>query len=354
MRKPGSHLSVLVWGCCLLLSLGLTAQDQHFTQFYNSPLTLNPALTGAIEGTYRFSINYRDQGRSLVEVPFNTVSAAIDMRLGLDSRKRVRDDKAGIGMVFFSDRSAFANFYTNYIGLSGAFHKALDKQQNQFLSIGFQGGVGQRNVNYDNFRFDDQFDGSSNYDLPTGEVLPLNNFSYADLAVGLNYVYAPAGQFAIYLGGSMYHILEPEVGFYTAAEVPGSSRLYRKYSLHAGFRIPITSEIALLPRALGYLQGPHMAFNAGSNIRFAMGTGGQTALHLGGWGRLTNNELAPTTLDAMVGMVGIEYNSFLFGFSYDAKLLSIAAGGRSQGALEFSITYLGNYISNNGSLCPSF
>lgn len=354
MRKKWNRFSGFFSCCCLLLSLGLNAQDQHFSQFYASPLTLNPALTGAVEGTYRFAINYRDQGRSLVEVPYSTVSAAIDMRIGLDTRKRVRNDKAGIGMVFYNDRSAFANFYTNYIGISGAFHKALDKKKNQYLSLGFQGGVGQRNVNYDNFRFDDQFDGSSNYDLPTEEILPVNNFSYSDLAVGLNYAYAPVGQLGVYVGGSIYHILEPEVSFYTESEVPNSNTLYRKYSVHAGLQVPLSREVALFPRALTYIQGPHMAINAGSNIRFGFGNSNNAAIHFGGWGRLTNNTNTNITLDAIVGMMGIEYNSFLFGFSYDAKLLSIAADGRSQGALEFSITYIGNYINNNSSLCPSF
>lgn len=354
MQKKWSCFSGILCYCSLLFTSGLIAQDQHFSQFYASPLTLNPALTGAVEGTYRFGMNYRDQGRSLVEVPYSTISAAIDMRISLDTRKRVRDDKAGIGMVFYSDRSAFANFYTNYIGISGAFHKALDKKQNQFLSLGFQGGVGQRNVNYDNFKFDDQFDGSTSFDLPTDESLPVNNFSYSDLAVGLNYTYAPAGQFGLYLGGSIFHILEPEVSFYREAQVPGSNKLFRKYSLHAGFRVPLTKSIDLLPRALAYLQGPHLAFNTGSNFRFAFGTSNNTAIHLGGWGRLTNNENEQVTLDAVVGMFGIEYNSFLFGFSYDAKLLSISAGGRSQGALEFSITYIGNYQNDNSALCPTF
>ena len=354
MQNKWSRFSRWFTLCCSLLSIGLEAQDQHFSQFYASPLTLNPALTGAVEGTYRFAINYRDQGRSFVEVPYSTVSAAIDMRIGLDTRKRARDDKAGIGMVFYNDRSAFANFYTNYIGISGAFHKALDKKQNQFLSLGFQGGAGQRNINYDNFNFDDQFDGSGSYDLPTEEILPINNFSYSDLAVGLNYAYAPAGQLGVYLGGSIYHILEPEISFYTEAEVPSSNKLYRKYSFHAGLNVPITREVALTPRAVSYFQGPHMALNAGSNIRFGFGNGANAAVHIGGWARMTNNANAPMTLDAIVGMVGVEYNSFLFGFSYDAKLLSIAAGGRSQGALEFSITYIGNYINDNSALCPSF
>jgi hypothetical protein len=60
------------------------------------------------------------------------------------------------------------------------------------------------------------------------------------------------------------------------------------------------------------------------------------------------------TWDAAVAMLGVEYNSFLIGFSYDAKILSFTSGGRPQGALEFSVTYIGNYENSSNSLCPSF
>ena len=39
----------------------LVAQDPHFSQFYASPLTLNPALTGKFDGTFRLAANYRNQ-----------------------------------------------------------------------------------------------------------------------------------------------------------------------------------------------------------------------------------------------------------------------------------------------------
>jgi len=332
----------------------LEAQDQHFSQFYASPLTLNPALTGAFNGSYRFGMNYRDQGRSLVEVPYSTISAAIDVRFGLDSRRRARRDKAGVGMVFYNDRSQSVNFFTNYIGVSGAFHKALSKNEDQYLSIGFQGGVGQRNVNYDNFSFDDQFDGSSNFDLPSGEVLPENNFSYSDLATGINYSYTPEGRIGFYLGAGLHHILEPQISFYTLAEEPGTSLLYRKYTAHIGLKIPVGNKVEFSPRALAYFQGPHTAYNGGANLRFEFGSKDNAAFHIGGWGRLTTNVASTISLDSAVFFTGLEFNSFLVGFSYDAKLLSISTGGRSQGALEFSITYIGNYDNSADLMCPAF
>ena len=50
----------------LLLLIGFPllktfAQDANFSQFYASPLTLNPALTGKFHGTLRVAGNYRNQ-----------------------------------------------------------------------------------------------------------------------------------------------------------------------------------------------------------------------------------------------------------------------------------------------------
>ncbi len=45
----------------LLLGIGFagvaTAQDPNFSQFFSSPLTLNPALTGKFDGSYRIALS---------------------------------------------------------------------------------------------------------------------------------------------------------------------------------------------------------------------------------------------------------------------------------------------------------
>ncbi|MES1226414.1 MAG: type IX secretion system membrane protein PorP/SprF, partial [Bacteroidota bacterium] len=46
---------------CLLLGTAALAQDPNFSQFFASPLTLNPALTGKFDGVYRVAGNYRNQ-----------------------------------------------------------------------------------------------------------------------------------------------------------------------------------------------------------------------------------------------------------------------------------------------------
>ena len=55
---------------CILLtflstSFFIKAQDPHFSQFFASPLTLNPAFTGKFDGLFRVAGNYRLIGTTL-------------------------------------------------------------------------------------------------------------------------------------------------------------------------------------------------------------------------------------------------------------------------------------------------
>ena len=55
-------------------------QDPHFSQFFVSPLTLNPAYTGKFDGEYRFSGNYKKQWPTINNA-FTTSTAAIDFNI---------------------------------------------------------------------------------------------------------------------------------------------------------------------------------------------------------------------------------------------------------------------------------
>jgi type IX secretion system PorP/SprF family membrane protein len=91
------------------------AQDVQYSQFYASPLYLNPALTGASELT-RIGINYRNQWPGL-DQNFNSYSAYIDHYLF--------DYNSGIGLIFNGSQESLANLSTNEIGLSCAYRLKL-------------------------------------------------------------------------------------------------------------------------------------------------------------------------------------------------------------------------------------
>lgn len=326
------------------------AQDQQFTQFYAAPLTLNPALTGAFEGKYRVGTVYRDQWRKVLDAPVRTFALAADLRFDA-SKKKVKEDAVGIGLLFTNDKAGIVDFSTTQIALSAAYHKSLGVNNKQYLTIGLQGGLTQRNVSYASLTFHDQFDGVSGYTFGTGEALPENNFSFTDLNLGLNYTAQVGRNGRVYAGAAFHHANQSRTAFFEAAK--DGAKLYSRYSAQVAANIPLSRDgrVSLLPRFLIASQGPHMQVNTGANFRMAMGQYGGSALHLGGWARPVRNSDG-MGLDALVALAGIEFNNVLIGLSYDLNLKAIGANQR-QGAFEISVAYLGNY-DNEEILCPKF
>lgn len=335
----------------LSLTLSMAAQDQHFTQFYASPLTLNPALSGNFEGLYRAGVIYRDQWRQALERPYATSSAMIDLRLKAPGKLQ-RRDKVGVGLLFFNDKVGGLDFSTTNMSIAGAYHKSLSFLSNQYLSAGFQIGITQRNVSYEYLNFNDQFNGTDGYTVPTSEVLPENNFAYADMALGLNYSAYFDRRSGIYAGATIHHFNGPNVSFYSDDPNIPSNTLYRKYTAHVGGQILLGERLMMIPRVLFRKQGPHYETNAGTNFRFPVNETETVAMHLGSWVRTASRSENSWGTEAIVGLVGLEFSNILLGISYDMNLGTINNGFR-RNALEVSLTYLGEY-ENETVLCPQF
>ena len=74
-------------------------QDPRFSQYYASPWNLNPAMTSVFNGTWRTTLNYREQWSSILSPnPFRTYSAVGEYRRALAS-----DDYVGFGLGVMRD-----------------------------------------------------------------------------------------------------------------------------------------------------------------------------------------------------------------------------------------------------------
>ena len=58
MQEAAKHIILIGIFFCVCFSKA-DAQDPHFSQYFSSPLTFNPAFTGYFEGTHRFAVNIR-------------------------------------------------------------------------------------------------------------------------------------------------------------------------------------------------------------------------------------------------------------------------------------------------------
>ena len=70
---PGMSIKRLLGAIALLLGLNSSAQDLHFSQFFEAPLLRNPSLAGIFAGDFRAQMVYRNQWAS-VTTPYQTAS----------------------------------------------------------------------------------------------------------------------------------------------------------------------------------------------------------------------------------------------------------------------------------------
>src|SRR6476646_4275551 len=123
---------------CLWLGFGAAAQDPNFSQFFASPLTLNPALTGKFDGVYRVAGNYRNQWPTINNA-FRTYTASFDV--GILKNRIPEYDQFGVGILGFSDQAGAGVLKTNSVALSVAYHKSIDENGYNQIGAGFQGGL---------------------------------------------------------------------------------------------------------------------------------------------------------------------------------------------------------------------
>src|SRR5207342_2416228 len=90
-----------------LLSVVAFSQDLHFSQWFNSPLTTNPANTGFIpDADYRIGANYRSQYVNILSQPYKTFSIYGDAQV---FRKKLDNAWMGVGGVILRDAAGSGN-----------------------------------------------------------------------------------------------------------------------------------------------------------------------------------------------------------------------------------------------------
>src|SRR5688572_11309689 len=119
----------------ICLSISTYGQDPHFSQFFSSPLTLNPALTGKFDGTLRVAGNYRNQWPAFNNV-YTTSTLSVDF--SILNNVLPETDTWGVGIMGLTDKAGGNILKTTFVGISTAYHKALNEDGFSQIGIGFQ------------------------------------------------------------------------------------------------------------------------------------------------------------------------------------------------------------------------
>jgi type IX secretion system PorP/SprF family membrane protein len=330
----------------VILAASLKAQDPNFSQFFASPLTLNPAMTGKFNGVTRVAVNYRNQWPTINNA-FRTGTASVD--LGILPNRIPEFDQFGVGVMGMYDQNASGIMKNSYISGSLAYHKGLDENGYHTLGAGFSTTYASRRLDISKLDFEDEltslgFTGVTNEFFANYGGTGFLNFSYTDVNAGFLYSGATSDYNNFYLGMSLYHINRPKVSFQGA-----NFLLNPRFTVHGGGYFPVADGTTM------FVSGSHQRQAGATETIFGGAVGltvndnfdNATEVYLGSWVRWN---------DAIIPYIGLETGNFRFGVTYDVNTSRLAAASRRQGGMEASLIYIVKHKDPNrkGIPCPRF
>jgi type IX secretion system PorP/SprF family membrane protein len=327
------------------------AQDPRFSQFYNSPWSLNPALTGVYNGGHRVVVNYRDQWNSfLAPVPFRTYAASYDMRKNVN-----RDDYIAFGLGLMHDEAGTSVFNQNRGNLGMSFIKQLSGGRNtadHYLTAGAQFGAGQNSIDANRLWFSNQFDNGTetpNTAISSGEPnIEANTNIYLDFNAGLSWYVLFDNEGFIYAGGAMNHINRPNISFLNNSK----ERLYARWVGHAGGLVPMTDNFGLMPALQLMKQGSAFETDLAMNVRYTNHDRNELGLRAGLAARLNNRLQKGIHFEALTVLAMVEIQRWTVGISYDVTTSTLTRANNSRGAFEVSAIYIHPEHRRSKVKCP--
>jgi type IX secretion system PorP/SprF family membrane protein len=323
-----------------------SAQDIHFSQFFETPLYRNPAFAGIFTGDIRAQAVYRNQWNS-VTVPYQTGSVSVEYKLPIGKG----NDFVTLGSQFFYDKAGSTQFKTAYAAPTINFHKSINKDKAKYLSLGFSAGYSNRSIDRSKITTNNMW-GGNGFDpsLGTGETFLNTNYSYFDGGIGLSFSsnIGENDNNNYYVGAALHHFNRPRIGFYENTNV----RLKQRISVGAGVKYQLSDYSFITIHADANKQDNNTAITTGAlyTIKLVNGVDEEKYSITGGVMYRIN--------DAIIPVVNVGVGKYVIGLSYDANTSTLRQASSGRGGFEFSIAYRGFTRNQNSTLdqvmCPKF
>jgi type IX secretion system PorP/SprF family membrane protein len=318
MRKKILLLLVLIQSAFLV-----KAQDHMYSQFFNAPIYLNPALTGQFQGDLRVNMIYRNQW-SNVGGGLSYMSGSIDYN--------VPQFGGGLGLIF--NRSSEGTAYLNKNNLAGVYSYSVGSDD-FVLSFGLQAGITNRTIDFSKLVFSDQLDPRLGFipgSVTTAEKPTYDNRFYFDSGAGINLV---AGNLMV--GSALQHLNRPDESFTgVKAKLPMRATAHLSYmlNLNGDDNIDDYDKSYVIPSVVVYKQSTSQTINAGFQYK-------RRSINAGVWYRSSGSD-GPSAI-----VVSFIFDLFVnketgeklrLGISHDAstsRLNYSNTSGTSEGSLGY-------------------
>jgi type IX secretion system PorP/SprF family membrane protein len=298
--------SIIVIFISLIIAGNSHAQDPAFSQFFSSPLNINPALTANINADWRAISNFRDQwiGPSS---PYVTGTISYDTKMFQHKIPNVENDGNvfGLGGMLMFDRAMGGIVKSSYASLDLSYSVKLTNGPTKHkIGAGFGATYGKRSVDFSALYFEEQFTGYGfNTNLPTGETALSDMKAYFSANAGLTYsITNEKSNFDI--GAAAFHVNKPKQTF---LQDENQTLAIRKV-VHANFETYLNDGLVLNVNAIYQAQSKAKYYSAGGALGYYLPSENDIML-MGGLWYWSDNAIIP--------YLGLAYKDFQFGLTYD-------------------------------------
>ncbi len=341
MKKRRLHLSFLL----VLTTSAASAQDIHFSQFFETPLLRNPSLAGIFTGDYRVQSVFRDQWNSFTNA-YRTGSASGEYKWPIGKG----NDYFTTALEILFDKAGTAALETTELLPAANYHKSLSNDRPMYLSVGFMGGLVEKTLDLSKVTTNSQYNGTA-YDpaLPNGETILSPNVHYFDgsLGISFNSAFGTDNQNTMYAGFAYHHLNRPKNSFYQNPAV----ELDPKIVFSAGVKSIVNDYSYFTIQADYSKQGPSTETIGGFLYSYKLGPDPDNYPYTFSIGGLIRWK------DALIPVIKLEMNSFAVGLSYDVNTSPLNTVSDARGGFELSLSYLGFLHHESAKyrvLCPKF
>ncbi len=307
-----------------MFSIPGKGQDIHFSKFFSAPLILNPANTTNYHGNWNVISNFRNQET-------DNGNSYITSTFAFDFPVYIKNERAGIGLIWINDKSSNNTLSVNKIYVSTAYFIKISKKS--YLHMGLQAGYVMKKIDFSNITFPDQFDMSIGYfspDIPSSEIIRSSNLSYLDLNWGLIWSYKTPS-FTVEIGTAMFHYNMPVESFANS-----DNRLKPRYVYHVFIEKLLFNNLFIKPKMLYVYQNKASEFLIGFDTGLLFPESKITKnFYVGTFfrGGLKRNP------DAFIVKSGFNYKNFDIAVSYDIGIPGYQFYSYTKNAFELSLSF---------------
>lgn len=334
----------------LVPAVFLKGQDTHFSNYHFTPLTVNPALSGAFSGTYRIGGIYKDNYTVAQNSNgYHTINVFGDSPIMKGFRSV---DWIGIGVE--TNQFSYSGSTRNNEGLSekyslnwtnfkisGSYHFSLDKKQTRILTLGLQMNTSSINFNEASLRNIN----TTRYGIATGnpdpdmtsylmDITTMTNSGktrsrtgFRDFITGLLFV-NKAKTSEMRVGFAIEGITRPRYG----SKIGGVYRKPIGLHIHGEYEMILNKKTRVIPAAYYYSIGTANALNINGRVKYLVSNEKDFVL-VGGAG--------VRNLRQAILLVGAEFGNYQVGGSFDFDLAESAIASQGFHGFEIGLIYKG-------------